>query len=223
MKIVYIYASRSRPEKFFNRLDNIIELSVSDNFNIIAMLDTDDILMNNEIVKERLLDYPKVEAHYGFSTGKVNAINRGVSFIPEDTDIIIILSDDMVITQYAFDDIIRVDMQKYFPDLDGVLHYNDGSPIKDRVITFSILGYKYFKRFNYLYCHEYTSVWCDVEFTEVAKKLGKYKYIKGGSFFNHAHPLWIKEKYDDLMIRNESYYNSDQKVYFKRLANNFDL
>jgi hypothetical protein len=135
------------------------------------------------------------------------------------------MSDDMVFTQWGFDDIIRTDMQKYFPDSDGVLHYPDGTPVQDKIITMSIMGYKYFKRFNYIYHPEYRSLWCDLEFTEVSKKLGKYKYLPNTHILKHNHSVWSggKEKYDALMTRNESFYHKDKEVYFKRLANNFDL
>lgn len=225
MKITFLLPSRSRQNKFFSTLDNITAMCAKDNYHIIASLDLDDTTMTDKAVRERIVSNKKVTAIYGTSTGKVNAINRDVICIPEDTDIIILISDDMVFTQWGFDDIIRMDMQKYFNDTDGVLHYPDGTPVRDRVITMSIMGYKYFKRFNYLYHPEYTSLWCDLEFTEVAKRLGKYQYLKNTNFFIHGHPVWSngKEKYDALMTKNESYYHIDKAIYFKRLGNNFDL
>lgn len=223
MKITYIFPSRSRKDKFFATLDNITILSVKDNYEIIATLDLDDSDMCNDAVKEKLKNYEKVTAYWGHSTGKVHAINLNCDKIPVDTDIIILMSDDMVFTQPGFDDIIRVDMQKYFPDLDGVLHYPDSTPVQDRVITLTIMGINFFRRFNYLYHPEYVSVWCDLELTEVSKKLGKYKYLPHTKMFRHIHPVWAHEKYDALMTRNESFYTRDKEVYFKRLANNFDL
>lgn len=225
MKICYIFPSRSRPDKFFRTIDNICSFSAKDDYFIIASLDLDDPSMTAPDIRERIVANKKVLAIYGTSTGKVNAINRDLACIPEDTDIIILISDDMILTQPGFDDIIRIDMQKYFNDLDGVLHYPDGTPVRDRVITLSVLGYNYFKRFGYLYHPEYTSLWCDLEFTEVAKKLGKYKYLPNTNFFRHEHPVWSngQMKYDALMTKNENYYHSDKAIYFKRLENNFDL
>lgn len=225
MNICYIFPSRSRPDKFFSVLDNIETLSAKEDYYIITSLDYDDPQMNNPFVFERMCRYEKVHCAFGISTGKVNSINRETNLISPATDIIILMSDDMVFTQWGFDDIIRVDMQKYYPDADGVLHYPDGTPVQDKIITMSIMGYKYFKRFNYIYHPEYTSLWCDLEFTEVAKKLGKYKYLPNTHILCHAHPVWSggKEKYDALMTRNESFYHKDKEIYFKRLANNFDL
>ena len=226
MNICYIFPSRSRPDKFFSVLDNIKNLSAKKGYSIIISLDIDDESMNNFEVMGKINGYENIGATvYKTSIGKVNAINRDIDLIPEDTDIVILMSDDMVFTQWGFDDIIRTDMQKYFPDSDGVLHYPDGTPVQDKIITMSIMGYKYFKRFNYIYHPEYTSLWCDLEFTEVAKKLGKYKYLPNTHILKHNHSVWSggKEKYDALMTRNESFYHKDKEVYFKRLANNFDL
>lgn len=222
-KITYVFASRSRPDKFFAAIENIINLSVKEDYVIIASLDSDDKSMNNGTVKNRIKGYKKVSAYYGTSTGKVHAINLNCDKIPNNTDIIIVMSDDMIFEQRGFDDIIRIDMQKYFPNMDGCLHYPDGSKVQERLITLSIMGINFFRRFGYIYNPEYTSLWCDMEFSEIAKKLGKYKYLPDSKIFRHAHPLWTKEPYDALMTRNESFYNSDKEIYLKRLANNFDL
>lgn len=221
--ITYIFASRSRPNKFFAAIDNIINFSVKEDYTIIASLDVDDATMNNEEVQKRIMDCDKICAYYHTSTGKINAINRDINLIPQETNIIIVMSDDMIFTQQGFDDIIRVDMQRYFPDYDGCLHYPDGSQVQARIITLPIMGINFFKRFGYIYHPEYTSLWADLEMTTVAQRLGKYKYLSNSNIFKHAHPLWIKEPYDALMKRNEGFYNSDKEIYFKRLAHNFDL
>lgn len=222
-KLAYIFPSRSRPDKFFACLENIQSLSAKENYIIICSLDVDDDSMNNELVLNRISEFKNVTYYLGNSTGKVNSINRELQNLPTDTDIIILMSDDMVFTQPGFDEIIRVDMQKYFPDLDGCLHYPDQSPVQDKIITMIIMGVNYFRRFNYLYHPEYKSLWCDLEQTECAKKLGKYKYLPNAKIFFHDHPVWKREKYDALMTRNEGFYNSDKEIYFKRLAKNFDL
>ena len=222
-KITYIFASRSRPDKFFSAIDNIANLSASKDYEIICSLDIDDKSMNNKEVIDRFFTYKNIVAVFGTSSGKVAAINREVRLISKDTSILVTMSDDMVFTQQGFDDIIRVDMQKYFPDNDGCLHYPDGSQVQSRLITLSIMGMKYFKRFGYIYNPCYQSLWCDMEFGEVAKMLGKYKFLPNSKIFKHAHPLWTKEPYDALMKRNESFYNSDKEVYLKRLVNKFDL
>lgn len=224
-KISYILPSRSRPEKFFATLDNIRDMSAKPDYQIIATLDTDDTSMSNVDVMSRLATYDNVLGHWGKSTGKVNAINRDVKFIPKDTDIVILMSDDQKWTQWGFDEIIRIDMQKYFPDLDGVLHYSDGTPAANRLITMSIMGYKYFSRFGFLYDPCYKNVYCDNHFTELSKKLNAYKFVPNVQLYEHKHPAWGTAPMDDLYKRNEEpvSYHKDKEMYFKNLDNNFGV
>lgn len=42
MRILYKYASRSRPDKFRRGLESIAQNSVSDNYVVLATLDSDD-------------------------------------------------------------------------------------------------------------------------------------------------------------------------------------
>ncbi|MEO7045096.1 MAG: hypothetical protein ABI091_07280 [Ferruginibacter sp.] len=224
MKITYLLPSRQRPIAFFDTINNIIENSASDNYEIIATLDSDDESMNNSAVKASISTYPKVTAYWGKSHNKVHAINRECDNIPDDTDIVILVSDDQRYIIKGYDDLIRVEMNRNYPDKDGVLHFMDNTPARDKMITMSIMGYPYFKRFNYLYHPEYANVYVDNEFTEVAKKLGKYKLMRD-FIYEHNHPVWGTAPNDDLYVRNEEpiSYQKDKEIYFKHLENNFGL
>lgn len=223
-KITYIFPSRLRPTAFFATLNNIIGLSMKEDYCIIATLDEDDPSMNNDSVKADIAKYEKVKVYWGLSKNKVDAINREVDKIPDDTDIIILMSDDMKFIVNGFDEIIRVEMQKNFPDKDGVLHFMDNTPARDKMITLSIMGILYFKRFGYLYHPDYASVYCDNEFTTVAQKTGKYKLMRE-HIYEHSHPVWGTAPNDDLYKRNEEpiSYAKDKDTYFKHIANNFGL
>jgi uncharacterized protein YbcC (UPF0753/DUF2309 family) len=105
MKISYSFASRSRPEKFFQALDNIREMSASENYEVIAKLDIDDSSMHNNEVKKRLTKYPEVTVKWGLSENKIHAVNRNNDFTGE---IICCHSDDMIFTKKGFDDILRM-------------------------------------------------------------------------------------------------------------------
>ena len=48
---------------------------------------------------------------------------------------------------------------------------------KGKLITFSILGKKLYEYFGYIYHPDYKSLYCDDEFTQEVKRLGKEKYI----------------------------------------------
>ena len=221
MKILFKFASRSRPEKFFASLDNI-QSKVADTFNydIVCSLDKDDVKMNTAEVINKLSMYTNCEFCWGTSKNKIDAINRDME--GREFDILINMSDDMVFKEQGFDNIIRKNMEEHHPDLDGILHYNDGTQAGDRIMTMSIMGKKFYDRFNYIYHPDYTSLWCDNETTEVASILGKRTYFSE-VLFNHNHPGWGKVPYDEQYIRTEKFYQQDKVVFDKRKAINFGL
>lgn len=225
MKILYKFASRSRPKKFFECIENIYINKRHDNFIILASLDIDDVTMNNEDVIQKIKQYDKVYPIFGISTSKIGAINRDINECDYDFQILINTSDDMVFIQDGFDDIIRNDMKEHFPDTDGVLHYNDGNQ-KDNVMTMSIMGRKYYDRFGYIYHPDYKSVWCDVEQTEVAWMLGKHKYMGDEKvIFRHLHPAWGLAQYDEQYRKSENLnvWGEDLKTCIERKQKNYDL
>ena len=61
----------------------------------------------------------------------------------------------------GFDSIIRNEMQKLFPDTDGILWFFDGW--RKDLNTLCILGRKYYDRFGYIYHPDYNSFWSDAE------------------------------------------------------------
>lgn len=221
LRILFKFASRSRPQKFFDSLNNI-QSKIADkvNYEILCSLDLDDKSMNNTETINKLSLYKKVNVIWGASKNKIDAINRDLQGV--DFDILINTSDDMEFTVQGFDNIIRENMRQYYSDLDGVLHYNDGTQAGDHLMTMSIMGKKYFDRFGYIYHSDYTSLWSDNEATEVATRLGKRTYFTE-VLFNHNHPGWGKASYDEQYYRTERYYQEDKMVYEKRKANNFGL
>jgi len=222
MRILFKFASRSRPEKFFRCLDNIHLNCKSGEFIILATLDSDDQTMTGEDAVQRLTGYEKVVADWGTSSSKIDAVNRGMSKIRE-WDILINTSDDMWFTEEGFDDIIREDMKKHFPDLDGVLHYNDGNQ-KDNVMTMSIMGRKYFERFGYIYHPSYISLWSDMEAMLVARQMDKIVYLGDSKIlFRHLHPAWGLCEFDAQYRKTESKetWTADEHNFEMRRSNNF--
>ena len=88
-KILFKYASRSRNQKFFSGLDNILKnLSDLENFCILLSLDVDDITMNNPSSINKLVYYiqkypEKIIVKFGNSKNKIDAINRDVNEIKQ--------------------------------------------------------------------------------------------------------------------------------------------
>lgn len=225
MKILFKFATRSRPEKFFSCLENI-EKMIDDkiNYHILISCDKDDVTMPHAETLSRIYALKNMTICWGKSINKIDAINRDMDE-PLIWDTLINTSDDMVFTKQGFDNIIREDMNKYFPDLDGFLHYNDGNQ-KSNVCTMSIMGRKYYERFNYIYHPDYKSVWCDVEQTEVAYMLGKYRYMGDENvLFHHLHPAWGLGEYDEQYRASENLdvWGEDLKTLLERKSRNYDL
>jgi hypothetical protein len=217
MTICYSFASRGRKDRFFETLDNISVMSASDNYFIVAKLDEDDMVMNDEMVRYRIAKlYPKVIVKWGISTSKIHAINRDLDNIP-DSAIMICASDDMRFRTYGFDNIIRENM----PDnLDAFLHMKDDYA-KDRVCTVSIMGLTYYQRDHYIYHPDYYSMWCDDEATAVAKARGCYVEVPGE--IEHLHYTNNRKAVkDELYWRNDTY-NNDKEVFEQRKAINFGI
>lgn len=216
-RICYVFASRSRPEKFFNCLENIEDNSNSKNYFVWAKLDEDDDTMNNETVKSKLKLYPEVTVKWGLSSGKINAINRDLEDLP-DFDIICCHSDDMVFTEFGFDDVIRQNC-----GADDYLHIPDGHT-GNRLCTYAIYGKDYFKRTGYFYNPEYESVYADNEEDERAKKLGRYKFVDV-KILRHEHSIWGYGVADELTKKSEHpiVYQKDHQTYLRRKAINFGI
>lgn len=227
-KILFKFASRSRNQKFFTGLDNILNnLADLENFCILVSLDVDDITMNNPDSIRRITEYvnkypDKIIVKFGYSKNKIDAINRDVNEIKEifDFDILINFSDDMEFTAHSFDEVIRNKFYLHYADTDGNIYFNDGY-VGDRISTMSIIGRKYYDKFNYIYHPSYSSLWCDNEYTEVAKRNQKIIYFHE-NIFKHNHPANIGGFIDEQYVRTESFSEIDRQNYESRLKNNFN-
>lgn len=211
--ILVNFASRSRPDRFFNCLDDM--RATKQTYTVCAKLDTDD---NSDY--SRLSDYPEVIVKWGLSRSKVHAINRD---IPEDWDILVNASDDIRWKPSWADEIVgncEKDIFLHFPE-----EYADGqagSKARDTISVVSIMDKEYYKRFRYVYHPDYSSLWCDNEATEVARRLGRYKFV-GKVIFEHMHPAARKAKTDAQYKYTESFYHRDKRVFERRKANKFGL
>src|SRR5277367_4952355 len=103
MRILYKLASRSRREKCFACIENIIDQSTIQDYLILLSFDIDDTEMKGQGVKKRLAGYgDKVKAYWGVSESKVAALNRDVCFIRE-WQYMVVTSDDFWIDNKGFD------------------------------------------------------------------------------------------------------------------------
>jgi hypothetical protein len=220
MKILIKFPTRSRPEKFFEVLDKYVDLlEEPENVHFLISCDLDDPSMFNPEVIERLNGYRNLVLRFGMNKNKIEAINADME--GRDFEIILLASDDMIPQQFGYDTILRQNFNKFFPDTDGVLWFNDGYQGKN-LNTLCILGKKYYDRFGYIYHPSYVSLWCDTEFTEVSKMLNKVKYIDH-VIIKHEHPVWLGQEWDELQKKNDSFNNRDMEKFTERKKINFEL
>jgi hypothetical protein len=129
-------------------------------------------------------------------------------------DILVLAADDLYPIVESYDDIIASDMQKYFPDMDGTLHYMNPS-WEERLDIGCIMTKKYYERFHFIYHPSYKSIFCDNEYMETAKRLGKHKYINTQLF---AHHYVIS---DPTANRNWVFNGEDERNFNNRKSHNF--
>jgi hypothetical protein len=216
------FPTRGRPEKFFNVLDQYLSfMDDKENYRVVVSCDEDDDSMNNVHIIQKINSYKNVRIFFSKNKSKIEAVNANMDE-QKEYDIILLASDDMIPVQKGFDSMIRENMRKYFPDMDGVLWFNDG--YQGRTLnTLCILGKEYYKRFNYIYHPSYKSLWCDNEFTHVSQMLKRQVYIDK-IIIKHDHPASNQElKEDEIYIRNQKFESSDRITYEQRKKKNFGL
>lgn len=224
--ILFKFASRSRPQKFIDGINNIIsKVSDNENFKILVSADKDDYTMYNQSVLSQIkphIDSGKVVVVFDKSISKIDAINRDLELI-NDWQILVNFSDDMEFIVDGFDEMIRSHFAIHFPEYNGNMYYNDGF-VGDKISAMSIIGRRYFDTVlgKKIYNPEYFSLFCDNEYTEVAVKLNKIQYYNI-ILYKHNHPANIGGVMDEQLTKTEAYWERDKNTYEKRKASNFDL
>lgn len=219
MKLIIKFPTRVRSRKFLNVLSKYVKLLDDKSTPIIVSCDLDDESMKEDFVTEVVGQYDNVELQFNNNTSKIEAINHNMGNL--DFDIVLLASDDMVPHIKGFDRIIKDRMLSNYPDTDGVLWFNDGYK-SNELNTLCILGKKYFDRFGYIYNPEYRSVWCDNEFMDVSKLLGKVTYFDE-VIIRHEHPDWGFGSMDNIHMTNVKNESNDRATYERRKQQNFGL
>jgi len=218
MKLLIKFPTRNRPNKFFKALDTYVNFLDDPTTQIIVTCDNNDSTMTEAYVKEVVEQYNNVRMCYGDSKTKIEAVNADLNDV--EFDILLLASDDMIPKVKGYDTIIKNKMKEHYPDTDGVLWFNDGHK-GNELNTLCILGKKYYDRFGYIYHPDYVSVWCDNEFMDVAKLLGKQTYFDE-VIIEHQHPDWGYGQQDVIHSINQRYEAQDKQLYTTRKLNNFN-
>jgi hypothetical protein len=208
---MYKFASRTRPEKFFACLDNIISMARHNDYFILASLDIDDPSMNNDEIKKRMEGYSMLDAKWGWSLNKVDAINRDIGKRP-DFDILCNHSDDMWFIKEGFD----LDILEAFKDWNGIVHFPD-QQTGAKLISYAMMHKEYYDIDGHIYNPQFDSVYADNYQKDVAEKRKKYKFVPV-RILDHRHHAWGYGPADDLLKKTEDpvVYAKDRETY-KRL------
>lgn len=222
MKLLIQFPTLNRPAKFLRVLKQYIDSASPWNEIFINInCDDDDPSMKDGIVVDYIYDLltkkPNISGkiNYDKNTTKISAINSHID--GHYFDIVICVSDDMVPKVHSWDQEIVTAMQKYFPNLDGCVHFNDGNT-KGKLITFSILGRELYKHFGYIYHPDYKSLYCDDEFTSEVVRMNKVAYIDK-VIISHEHwSLSGSENHNqvDYAVQKTLHYSGRDGVVFQK-------
>ena len=221
MRLLIKFPTRNRKSKFFTVLEQYQTLceDIENTFFLIT-LDNDDEEMNSPEVVNIFSTFKNIKYVYGDSTSKIHAINRDLE-TENEWDIVLLASDDMTPKVKGYDNIIRNKMEEHYPDTDGILWFNDGHQ-GTTLNTLSILGKKYYERFNYIYYPEYKSMWSDNEFMSVGNILEKQTYFDE-VIIEHEHPDWGFGGKDLIHIKNVENETHDMSLFLNRQSHKFYL
>ncbi len=230
MRFLIQFPTYKRPVKFLDCLEKYVQMASGKHslyFNINC--DLEDKQMYNgamvqcitDIFKARGLDNISNAMNFDDNTEKISAINAHIN--TDIFDILLVASDDMIPVLDGWDDEIARAMEKFFPNLDGALHFDD-SYTSDKLITLSIMGVALYKTFGYVYHPDYKSLYCDDEFTREVKRMGKYAYV-GECVIRHEHYAEKNNSntgdLDDTAKKTLKYAGRDEQVFQYRLSLGF--
>ena len=221
MRLLIQFPTYDRVNKFLRVLEKYVSMCGNTNelfFNINC--DAADQSMLDLAVQDRIVDILSEKENvsgsinYDENTDKISAINDHVQ--DQNFDIVICASDDMVPQIENWDEEISNAMQEHFPSLDGCVHFDDGNT-NGELITFSILGKKLYSHFGYIYHPDYKSLYCDDEFTQEVRRLGKEKYIDKIIITHEHYSVEGTENHGDVDVAAQKtlYYSGRDQVVFK--------
>ena len=222
MKLLVKFPTRHRHHQFLSTLRlYVAKCNQPTRTHFLITLDTDDATMvhANDEIASILVNHPH-RIVYGTSANKIDAINRDME-LAGAWDVLLLASDDMIPEAQGYDDIIREKMKATYPDLDGVLWFNDGYA-GEKLNTLVCMGSQYYKRDGYIYNPAYKSFFCDNEFMETATARKRQTYFPE-CIVRHQHPANTGGSDDDLYKHNNKYWNEDEKTYLHSKTYDYDL
>jgi len=136
-------------------------------------------------------------------------------FKEHQADITFLSNDDVLFSPQSLKNSID-SMNKYFPDLDGVIGlYQENIPLEEQCkCAFSAIGIKFMDRFpnRKVFNEQYKRFFLDQELYEYASKIGKH-YFDMNSPLIHLHPSYSNYKADKTHSEVRKFLKEDQKIY----------
>ena len=219
-KILIKIPTFGRPQQLLESIKSFSD-NAHDKKNIyfVVTIDNNDELTNNSKITEQLSEYKNLTICREDTNSKIDAYNRNMDVI--DFDILILSSDDMVVKKHGYDKIVIDNMEKYFPDFDGVLWFDTGDG-NLRTDTLAIIGKKLYDKMQPLYNQCYNSYYCDDEFGQIATKLGKMVRINE-LIIQHTLPSYTEMSDDATYLKSLSHGVRDKALYKIRKKVQFDI
>lgn len=218
MNILFKYPTRSRPERMFAVLDNILsKISDRSNYTILISADLDDSITYSIRVMEKLKMYLRehnVRFILGKSTSKVNAINRDIETV-KDWDILVLITDFVEFTANGFDNIIRNNVNDYisinypYPTEKPEFVLNFVNQFDENSITVPVVSREWLKsNSGELFNAEVDSKFGDELLRHRAKQFGCYELCEE-QIFIHKHARNLYGQPDVQMLMNLQAWRKD--------------
>ena len=218
-KILIKIPTLRRPQQLIESINSFLDNAYNkENIHFVITVDINDELTNNNKVIEQLNSYKNLTICQANTESKVDAYNLHID--PVQFDILILSSDDMIVVQKSYDQIIIDTMNKHFPDLDGVLWFDTTD--SQRTNTLAIIGKKLYDQIKPIYKYCYTSYYCDDEFGQIAMKLGKMIRIEQ-NLIQHKIPDHLIMSDDSTYLKSLSFSIKDKTIYKIRKRVQFDI
>jgi mannosyltransferase OCH1-like enzyme len=219
-KILIKIPTLGRPEQLLSSIESFSNSAHNEkNIYFIITIDKNDSLSNNSKILNQLKKYKNLIVCKEDTSSKIDAYNLNIDLI--NFDILILSSDDMIVTQQGYDQIIIDNMHKYFPKLDGVLWFDTGDK-NLRTNTLAIIGKSLYDEIKPIYKYCYTGYYCDDEFSQIAFKLGKMVRVNQ-QIIKHNIPDHLDMSNDTTYLKSLSYGSKDRTIYKIRKKIQFDI
>lgn len=175
--------------------------------------------INDEAHRKPFEDAGESYAWYDVRPGvcaTATRMSRAVSAMCEDSDIIVLASDDFTVP-VGWSEYLR----EQYIGFDGALIVNDGYKIETDIIPLPILSGKLLKRMNgVIYNPVYHHVFSDNELYDIVSEMRLVRNRRDSEAPKFAHKHWIygARKKDEFDRRYDTWWAEDEKLFRKRKA-----